>query len=97
MKKIRVVAKVYDTTTHEYVRKYVTKTISDELAAMIQKELSETGGEGFSTGGHGCGENPKARLSGLSTPLASQKRFHLDPQFQLLDDNNNIISGWMGF
>lgn len=96
MKKLRVTAKVYDLTAREYVLKYVSHTISDELAAMIQKEFAETGGEGFSIGGHGCGENPNARLSGLSTPLASQKRFFIEPQFHVIDENNNEIAGWRG-
>lgn len=96
MKKIRVTAMVYDRTTREYVRKYVTHTISDELAAMIKKELYDSDGSAFSTGGHGCGDNPGARIQCLSTPLASQKRYWIEPQFHVIDEDDNVLAGWRG-
>lgn len=53
MKKIRVKTVIYDRTTMEYVQKNITHTISDELAALIQKELSESDGSAFEVHGFG--------------------------------------------
>lgn len=96
MKKLRVTAKVYDRTTMEYVQKIVTHTISDELAALIQKEFRESDGSAFEVHGFGSGESGDGKIPGLRTPLCSQKRFAIDPQFHVIDEEGEIIAGWMG-
>lgn len=97
MKKIRVIAKIYDRTTMEYVRKIVTHTISDELAEMIRKEFRESDGTAYEVRGHGAGENPNNKIPGIRTPLCSQKRFFIEPQFHVIDEDGNEIAGWRGF
>ena len=96
MKKIKVTAKVYDQTTHEYVRKYVTHTISDELASMIQKEFAEADGSAFEVHGFGAGTD-NMKIPGLRTPLCSQKRFFIEPMFHVIDEEGKEIAGWRGF
>lgn len=96
MKKIRVTAKVYDQTTHEYVRKCATHTISDELASMIQKEFQESDGSALEVYGFGAGVDNK-KIPGLRTPLCSQKRFFIEPMFHVIDEDGNEIAGWRGF
>lgn len=95
MKKIRVIAKVYDTTTKEWVQTIVTKTISDELAEMMQKEFRDSDGTSYETKGHGRGEE-KGKIQGLRTPLCSQKRFFIEPMFHVIDDGEKEICGWRG-
>lgn len=96
MKKIRVKTVIYDRTTMEYVQKNITHTISDELAALIQKELSESDGSAFEVHGFGSGESGDGKIPGLRTPLCSQKRFAIDPQFHVIDEEGKEIAGWMG-
>lgn len=97
MKKIRVKTIVYDRTTMEYVQKIVTRIISDELAAMIQKEFCESDGSAYEVHGFGTGEAGVGKVPGLRTPLASQKRFWIEPQFHVIDEDDNEIAGWRGF
>lgn len=97
MKKIRVKTVIYDRTTMEYVQKIVTHTISDELAAMIQKEFSKSDGSAYEVHGFGCGESGDGKIPGLRTPLCSQKRFAIDPQFHVIDEEGKEIAGWRGF
>lgn len=97
MKKIEVRTVIYDRTTMEYVQKIVTHTISDELAAMIQKEFRESDGTAYEVYGFGSGENGNGKIPGLRTPLCSQKRFSIDPQFHVIDEDGNQIAGWRGF
>lgn len=96
MKKIRVTARVYDKTTHEYVQSYVTREISDEFAEAIKKEFAcqHDAGMKYESFGHGRNGN-KERLP-FNTPLASQRRYWIDPMFHLLDDDGNEIAGWRG-
>lgn len=96
MKKIRVKTVIYDRTTMEYVQKNITHTISDELAALIQKELSESDGSAFEVHGFGSGESGDGKIPGLRTPLCSQKRFAIDPQFHVIDEEGKEVAGWMG-
>lgn len=95
MKKIRVIAKVYDTTTCEWVQTIVTKTISDELAEMLQKEFRESDGTSYETKGHGRGED-RGKIPGLRTPLCSQKRFWIEPMFHVVDEDDKEYCGWRG-
>lgn len=97
MKKIEVRAVVYDLTTMEYVQKIVTHTISDELAAMIQKEFRESDGSAIEVKGHGAGDNCNKKLPGIRTPLCSQKRFFIEPQFHVIEEDGKEIAGWRGF
>ena len=96
MKKIRVTAKVYDQTTHEYVRKYVTHAISDELAEMIRKEFAELDGSAFEVHGFGTGSNNR-KIPEIKSPLCSQKRFWIEPMFHVIDEEGKEIAGWRGF
>lgn len=96
MKKIEVRTVVYDRTTMEYVQKIVTHTISDELAAMIQKEFRESDGSAYEVHGFGSGEDGNGKIPGLRTPLCSQKRFFIEPQFHVIDEDDNEIAGWRG-
>lgn len=97
MKKIRVKTVVYDRITREYVQKIVTHTISDELADLIKKEFVEADGTAFEVHGFGTGEDGDDKIRGLNSPLASQKRFWIKPQFHVIDENDNEIAGWRGF
>lgn len=97
MKKIEVRTVIYDRTTNEYVQKIITHTISDELAKMIQKEFAESDGSAFEVRGHGVGENPNNKIPGIRTPLCSQKRFFIEPQFHVIDEDGKQIAGWRGF
>lgn len=92
MKKIRVIARVYDKTTREFVQSIVKREISDEFAEAIKKEFScqHDAGMKYETLGHGR-EGNKDRLP-FSTPLASQKRYWIEPMFHLLDDEGNEIA-----
>lgn len=96
MKKIRVKTVIYDRTTMEYVQKNITHTISDELADLIQKELSGSDGSAFEVHGFGSGEFGDGKIPGIRTQLCSQKRFAIDPQFHVIDEEGKEIAGWMG-
>lgn len=96
MKKIRVNTVVYDRTTREYIQKSVSRPISDELAAMIQKEFRESDLSSYEVHGFGTREAGNGKIPGLRTPLASQKRFWIDPQFYVLDEDDSEIAGWRG-
>lgn len=97
MKKIEVRTVIYDRTTMEYVQKIVTHTISDELAEMLKKELSESNGSAIEVRGHGAGDNPNNKIPGIRTPLCSQKRFYIDPRFHVIDEDGKQLAGWCGF
>lgn len=94
MKKIRVKTVIYDRTTREYIQKWITHTISDELADMIQKEFRESDGSAYEVHGFGSGEDGQGKIPGLRTPLCSQKRFAIDPQFHIIDEDDNELAGW---
>lgn len=96
MKKIRITAKVYDRTTQEYVRKYVTHTISDELASLIKKELTDSDFGAIEVHGFGTGTDNR-KIPGVRTPLCSQKRFFIEPMFHVIDEEGIEIAGWRGF
>lgn len=93
MKKLVTVARVYDTTTMEYVQKTCSYPISDALAEAIAREL-DFGNKHIKTEGHGANDS-KERLP-YKTPLASQKRFYIDPQFHVADEEGNYLCGWQG-
>ena len=94
MKKLRVVARVYDMNTREFVQRMAEIPVSDELVKSLQQAIHPEGPDPspIHAFGHGDGKN---RL-GFTTPLASQKRFRLDPVLEIIDENNNIIGGWCG-
>lgn len=96
MKKIRVKAVVYDRTTQEYIQKTVTHTISDELAMMIKKEFSDSDFSAIDIQGFGAGADMR-KIPGIRSLLCSQKRFFIEPQFHVLDDDGKEIAGWRGF
>lgn len=96
MKKLRVNAKVYDTTTMEYVQRWAEIEISDEIATAINQARSKDGICSIHASGHG---DSKDSLS-LSTPLRNQQRFRIDPQLIIIDNDENgeevIVGGWQG-
>lgn len=99
MKKLRTIAKVYDTTKMEYVQRYTEVSVSDEVVKGIQDAINPEGATccPIRSGGHGTSGTSLS----LNTPLRNQKRFHLDAQLQLIDVNEEtgeetIIGGWSG-
>lgn len=99
MKKLRVLAKVYDTNSMEFVQRYAEIPVSDEIILGLQKSINP---EGLSHSpihavGHGDSENALC----LKSPLRNQRRFHVDPQLILIDVDEvtgveNVIGGWQG-
>lgn len=96
MKKIRVIARVYDKTTREFVQSIVTREISDEFAEAIKKEFAVQHDAGMKYKAFGHGREGSDRKLPYTTPLSSQKRFWIEPMFHLLDDEGNEMAGWAG-
>lgn len=97
MKKLRVTARVYDTTTMEFVQRHAEIPIPDEVVELLV--FSNENGSTINAFGHGD-KDQKEFLKSLKTPLRNTKRYHIDPQLSLIDvdenGNETIVGGWMG-
>lgn len=95
MKKIRFVAKVYDTKTGEYVQRWAELEVPSEVAEGIQKAQRANGVCNVRAGGHG---DDRSKHLPQSTPLRDQRRYFISPDVLLLDIDDNgeetIIGGW---
>ena len=99
MKKLRVLAKVYDTTKMEYVQRYAEIPVSDELVKSLQEAIHPAG-LGHSPI-HAAGHGDSQSSLHMETPLRNQRRFRLAPQLMLLDvdeatGEETVIGGWQG-
>lgn len=99
MKKLRVTARVYDTTTFEYVQRHAEIPIPDEVVEILNNAKRDENGSTIHAFGHGDKDH-KEFLKSLKTPLRNTKRYHIDPQLALIDvdenGNKTIVGGWMG-
>lgn len=84
MKKLRVIAKVYDTKTAEYVQRYVELPVSDAAITELQNAIHPKDAHCSPLRAYGHG-NSDSNLPSLSTPLRNEKRFALDAQLMLID------------
>lgn len=99
MKKLRVVAKVFDTTKMEFVQRYAELQVSEEVIKGIQDAIDPAGSTccPIKAGGHGDSDSSLH----METPLRNQKRFHIDPILQLIDVDDEtgeekFVGGWSG-
>lgn len=96
MKKLRVLAVVFDMNTQEYVQRINEMPISKETAELLCKD--QRAGQVCPIRGYGHGDS-RTKLP-HSTPLANQKRFHVEPQVEIVevadDGTETIIGGWRG-
>lgn len=98
MKKLRIIAKVYDRKAMEYVQRIAEIPVSDEVITGIQAALQS--GDSCPIHAFGHGDSPKEKLH-FSTPLRDQSRFYIDPQLLLIDidettGREECIGGWQG-
>lgn len=96
MKKLKVLAVVFDMNTQEYVQRINEMPISDETAELLCKD--QRTGHGCPIRGYGYGDS-RTKLP-YRTPLANQKRFYVEPQVEIVDvaddGTETIIGGWRG-
>nr|DAU91917.1 MAG TPA: hypothetical protein [Caudoviricetes sp.] len=85
MKKIRLKVRVLDRITHEEVEVVVTRSISESLANAIVAEIGDGDKEYWKQerSGHGDDDSDLDMVS----PLKDQERFHINPQFHVIEDN----------
>lgn len=98
MKKLRITATVYDTKVGEYVQRHAELPISDEVVHGIYDAMKGDGGpcpiRGF---GFGDGSYDKRYCEEVSsTPLKDHRRFRIDPQLHIIDEDGNVCGGWAG-
>lgn len=104
MKVLRVVARVYDTKTREYVQRGVELPVSEEVVKGIQDAIHPEGATSspLRTFGHGSTRYDKRYCEDVvSTPLRDQRRYLIDPQLLLFDLNEETgeyteNGGWSG-
>ena len=103
MKVLRIVARVYDTKTHEYVQRGVELPVSEEVVKGIQDAMNaREEGSPLKPFGHGSTRHERRYCEDVSsTPLRDQRRFFIDPQLQLFDVNEETgeyteNGGWTG-
>lgn len=98
MKKLRIIAKVYDRKTMEYIQRIAEIPVTDEVITGIQAALQSEDSCPIHAFGHGDSQTEKLQFS---TPLRDQSRFYIDPQLRLIDiddttGNEECIGGWQG-
>lgn len=87
MKKIRLTARVLDRTTHEEVSVVIKRQISDSLAKAIIAEIGDADKEYWKQERSGHGDDD-SNLADVSSPLRDQERFHINPQFHIIEEDN---------
>lgn len=85
MKKIQLKVRVLDRITHEEVSVVVTRSISDILANAIVAEIGDGDKEYWKQERSGHGDDD-SNLD-MKSPLKDQERFHINPQFHVIEDN----------
>ena len=103
MKKIRVIAKVYDGKTGEYVQRISELPVADEVVKGIFDAMGQTeNGCPIKSFGHGDTRYSKRYCDGVSnTPLRDQRRFMIDSILEVIETNGETgeekcIGGWRG-
>lgn len=96
MKKLRVVAKVYDTAKCEYVQRYSEIPVSDEVVKGIFEAMNSDGPCPIVSHGHG---DSTGKLENISSPLRDQSRFILNANLRIIDVDEETgaekeIGGW---
>lgn len=86
MKKIRLKVRVLDRITHEEVSVVVTRSISETLANAIVAEIGDGDKEYWKQERSGHGDDD-SNLDMMS-PLKDQERFHINPQFNVIEDTD---------
>lgn len=89
MKKIRLKVRVLDRITHEEVEVVVTRSISESLANAIVAEIGDGDKEYWKQERSGHGDDD-SNLDMVS-PLKDQERFHINPQFHIIDNDADDI------
>lgn len=95
MKKLRVVAKVYDTKCMEYVQRVTEIPVPDEVVKGIFESMRIDGPSPIHAFGHG---DSKKKLEYLKTPLRDQSRFILNADLRIVEVDESgeekEIGGW---
>lgn len=86
MKKIRLKVRVLDRITHEEVSVVVTRSISESLANAIVAEIGDGDKEYWKQERSVHGDDD-SNLD-MKSPLKDQERFHINPQFHIIEDND---------
>lgn len=86
MKKIRLKVRVLDRITHEEVTVVIQREISESLANALIAEIGDGDKDYWKQerSGHGDGDTD---IPGMVSPLKDQERFHINPQFHIIEDN----------
>lgn len=87
MKKIRLKVRVLDRITHEEVSVIVIRSISEHLANAIVAEIGDGDKEDWKQERSGHGDYD-ADIPNIVSPLRDQERFHINPQFHIIEDND---------
>jgi hypothetical protein len=91
MLKVKVIAKVYDTKTMEYVQRTVEFPVSKELAILLRSEMNGKQTSPLHPHGHG---DKKDKLENIRSVLRDQSRFVLEPQLLIVDgDKDDYVIG----
>lgn len=96
MKKIRLKVRVLDRITHEEVEVVVTRSISESLANAIVAEIGDGDKEYWKQERSGHGDDD-TDIPGMVSPLKDQERFHINPQFHVIEDNGTDGIALCGF
>lgn len=86
MKKILLKVRVLDRITHEEVSVIVTRSISEHLANAIVAEIGDGDKEYWKQERSGHGDDD-TDIPDMISPLKDQERFHINPQFHIIEDN----------
>lgn len=96
MKKLRVKTVMYDRTTGEYIQKWVMLPVSDEFVDIFKTVMMGTESKDFEVHGFGSGEFGDGKIN-IKSPLCSQRRFWMDTQLHIVNEEGEEISGFRGF
>lgn len=84
MKKIRLKVRVLDRITHDEVEVIVQREISESLANALIAEIGDGDKEYWKQERSGHGDDDWY-ISDMTSPLIDQERFHINPQFHVIE------------
>lgn len=88
MKKIRLKVRVLDRILGEEVEVQITREISESLALALISELGDADKEYWKQERSGHGDDD-SDISGMKSPIRDQERFHINPQFHVIEEGPN--------